>query len=95
MPEQQCREVDEDSSCDLKAKGSNGDSLGPSRSIERNFATAHPSYLKTLGQAHSSWIFGAIAELVDNSRDAKATKYAYMVLSCSFFVEIICIFQDL
>ncbi|KAL8492252.1 hypothetical protein ACS0TY_023768 [Phlomoides rotata] len=75
-PTQQCREVDEDSSCDLKVRGSNGfgNSLGPSRSVERNFATAHPSYLKTLGQAHSSWIFGAIAELVDNSRDAKATK---------------------
>ncbi|XP_058777655.1 uncharacterized protein LOC131651943 isoform X1 [Vicia villosa] len=41
---------------------------------ERNFIRADPSYLKTLGQAHSGWIFGGIAELVDNSRDAKATK---------------------
>ncbi|XP_020547951.1 MORC family CW-type zinc finger protein 2A-like isoform X2 [Sesamum indicum] len=60
----------------LAAIGSNrlGNSVGPIRSFERNYVTAHPSYLKTLGQAHSSWIFGAIAELVDNSRDAKATK---------------------
>lgn len=42
--------------------------------LERNFVRADPSYLQTLGQAHSGWIFGAIAELVDNSRDAKATK---------------------
>ncbi|MCL7046277.1 hypothetical protein MKW94_018625, partial [Papaver nudicaule] len=31
-------------------------------------------YLETLGQTHSGWIFGAIAEIVDNSKDAKATK---------------------
>lgn len=42
--------------------------------LEKNFVRADPSYLQTLGQAHSGWIFGAIAELVDNSRDAKATK---------------------
>lgn len=42
--------------------------------LEKNFARTDPSYLQTLGQAHSGWIFGAIAELVDNSRDAKATK---------------------
>lgn len=41
---------------------------------ERNFVSADPSYLKTLGQAHSGWIFGAIAELVDNSRDAGASR---------------------
>ncbi|KAK1432479.1 hypothetical protein QVD17_09376 [Tagetes erecta] len=39
----------------------------------KNYVCAHPSYLKTLGQTHSDWIFGAIAEFVDNSRDAKAT----------------------
>ncbi|KAF8406746.1 hypothetical protein HHK36_008838 [Tetracentron sinense] len=42
--------------------------------LEKNFVRADPSYLRTLGQAHSGWIFGAIAELVDNSRDAKATE---------------------
>ncbi|KAL2242169.1 UNVERIFIED_CONTAM: MORC family CW-type zinc finger protein 3, partial [Sesamum indicum] len=74
--QQRYPEVIGDYSCDLKAIGSNrlGNSVGPIRSFERNYVTAHPSYLKTLGQAHSSWIFGAIAELVDNSRDAKATK---------------------
>lgn len=41
---------------------------------EKNFIRADPSYLKTLGQVHSGWIFGGIAELVDNSNDAKATK---------------------
>lgn len=41
---------------------------------EKNYVRADPSYLKTLGQAHSGWIFGAIAELVDNSRDAKASR---------------------
>ncbi|XP_076937812.1 uncharacterized protein LOC143605667 [Bidens hawaiensis] len=41
----------------------------------KNYACAHPSYLKTLGQSHSDWIFGAIAEFVDNSRDAKATMF--------------------
>lgn len=46
--------------------------------LEKNYARADPSYLKTLGQAHSGWIFGAIAELVDNSRDAKATKLAFL-----------------
>ncbi|KAK9069392.1 hypothetical protein SSX86_011295 [Deinandra increscens subsp. villosa] len=39
----------------------------------KNYVCIHPSYLKTLGQSHSDWIFGAIAEFVDNSRDAKAT----------------------
>ncbi|KAJ9146834.1 hypothetical protein P3X46_029056 [Hevea brasiliensis] len=42
--------------------------------LERNYVRADPSYLQTLGQAHSGWIFGAIAELVDNSRDAKASR---------------------
>ncbi|KAL0366322.1 UNVERIFIED_CONTAM: MORC family CW-type zinc finger protein 3 [Sesamum radiatum] len=74
--QQRYPEVIGDYSCDLKAIGSNrlGNSVALNRSFERNYVTAHPSYLKTLGQAHSSWIFGAIAELVDNSRDAKATR---------------------
>ncbi|XP_010270557.1 PREDICTED: protein MICRORCHIDIA 6-like [Nelumbo nucifera] len=42
--------------------------------LEKNVVRVDPSYLRTLGQVHSGWIFGAIAELVDNSRDAKATK---------------------
>ncbi|MCO5602330.1 hypothetical protein L7F22_056460 [Adiantum nelumboides] len=39
-----------------------------------SFAQTHPSYLETLGQTHASWIFGALAELIDNARDAKATR---------------------
>ncbi|XP_057251571.1 uncharacterized protein LOC104895755 isoform X2 [Beta vulgaris subsp. vulgaris] len=46
---------------------------------ERNFVSADPSYLKTLGQAHSGWIFGAIAELVDNSRDAGASRIEILI----------------
>lgn len=42
--------------------------------VQRNFIQAHPTYLRTLSQSHSGWIFGAIAELVDNSRDANATR---------------------
>lgn len=45
--------------------------------MKKNFVRANPSYLNTLGNAHSEWCFGAIAELVDNSRDAKATEYDY------------------
>lgn len=72
----QCDEVNGDYSCDLTAKDSSKlrNSVGTIASSQRNYVTAHPSYLKTLGQAHSSWIFGAVAELVDNARDAKATK---------------------
>lgn len=42
----------------------------------KNFIVADPSYLRTLSQTHASWIFGAIAELIDNSRDAGASRYA-------------------
>ncbi|GAY59447.1 hypothetical protein CUMW_194530 [Citrus unshiu] len=52
--------------------------------LEKNFVRADPSYLQTLGQAHSGWIFGAIAELVDNSRDAKATKLEISIESIYF-----------
>ena len=51
--------------------------------LENNYVRADPSYLKTLGQAHSGWIFGAIAELVDNARDAKATKLVDLIISYS------------
>ncbi|KAJ9172529.1 hypothetical protein P3X46_015758 [Hevea brasiliensis] len=42
--------------------------------LKKNYVQADSSYLQTLGQAHSGWIFGAVAELVDNSRDAKASR---------------------
>lgn len=44
----------------------------------KNFIVADPSYLRTLSQTHASWIFGAIAELIDNSRDAGASRYAHI-----------------
>lgn len=47
--------------------------IAKNKLVVKNFAKTDPSYLKTLGQIHSGWIFGAVAELVDNSRDAKAT----------------------
>ncbi|KAL3695482.1 hypothetical protein R1sor_009558 [Riccia sorocarpa] len=40
----------------------------------RRFGQMHPSYLQTLAQLHASWQFGGLAELVDNSRDAHATR---------------------
>ncbi|XP_059644308.1 uncharacterized protein LOC132286071 isoform X2 [Cornus florida] len=52
----------------------NSNAIGHKPPLENNYVRTDPSYLKTLGQAHSGWIFGAVAELVDNSRDAKATK---------------------
>lgn len=44
--------------------------------VNRNFVKTDPSYLRTLSQTHAGWIFGAIAELVDNSRDADASRYS-------------------
>lgn len=59
------------------------------RLLEKNYVRADPSYLKTLGQAHSGWIFGAIAELVDNSRDAKASKLVDLLISSYNFLFLI------
>lgn len=44
----------------------------------KNFISADPSYLRTLSQTHANWMFGAIAELIDNSRDAGASRYVYL-----------------
>uniref|UniRef100_A0A0D9WS76 CW-type domain-containing protein n=1 Tax=Leersia perrieri TaxID=77586 RepID=A0A0D9WS76_9ORYZ len=40
----------------------------------KTFVSTDPSYLRTLSQTHAGWIFGAIAELIDNSRDARASR---------------------
>ena len=48
-----------DSKPSQKAKGDD--------SLEKSFVQTDPSYLVTLGQAQSGWIFGVVAELVDNS----------------------------
>lgn len=37
-------------------------------------STTHPKYLHSNSTSHK-WVFGAIAELVDNSVDAKATQF--------------------
>ncbi|XP_042005568.1 ATPase MORC2-like [Salvia splendens] len=71
-----------------KASSQLGNSVETVKSFQRNYVTAHPSYLKTLGQAHSSWIFGAVAELVDNARDAKATKLEIAINK--FYSKIAC-----
>lgn len=42
--------------------------------VSRSGTHVHPSHLETLEQMHAAWAFGAIAELIDNSRDAKATR---------------------
>uniref|UniRef100_A0ACD6AG44 Uncharacterized protein n=1 Tax=Avena sativa TaxID=4498 RepID=A0ACD6AG44_AVESA len=42
--------------------------------LTKSFVSTDPSYLRTLSQTHAGWIFGAIAELVDNSRDAGASR---------------------
>ncbi|GJM97963.1 hypothetical protein PR202_ga14932 [Eleusine coracana subsp. coracana] len=39
-----------------------------------NFIHVDPSYLRTLGDTHAGWIFGALAELIDNSRDAGSSR---------------------
>ncbi|KAI3903636.1 hypothetical protein MKW98_032290 [Papaver atlanticum] len=44
------------------------------KGVCKNYVHAGPAYLETLGQTHCGWIFGAIAEIVDNSKDARATK---------------------
>ncbi|KAF7103106.1 hypothetical protein CFC21_104135 [Triticum aestivum] len=42
--------------------------------LRKNFVSTDPTYLRTLSQTHAGWIFGAIAELIDNSRDAGASR---------------------
>ncbi|CAN4083620.1 unnamed protein product [Withania somnifera] len=84
--------------CDLSAKAT-GKTNQQNLSLESNFVRANPSFLNTLSHAHSGWIFGAIAELVDNSRDAKATKLEIsidMIFSRAVGREIpmLCIIDD-
>jgi hypothetical protein len=46
--------------------------------LASNFVKTSPGYLRTLSQTHAGWIFGAIAELIDNSRDAGASRYIHV-----------------
>ncbi|XP_039125085.1 ATPase MORC2A-like isoform X1 [Dioscorea cayenensis subsp. rotundata] len=48
--------------------------IKPVKSVHKNFVRTDPSYLRTLSQTHAGWIFGAMAELVDNSKDAGAKR---------------------
>lgn len=45
-----------------------------SNEVKRKFSRTHPEYLETLSHNHAQWIFGALAELIDNSRDANASR---------------------
>ncbi|RZC66078.1 hypothetical protein C5167_009772 [Papaver somniferum] len=49
------------------------------KGVCKNYVHACPAYLETLGQTHCGWTFGAIAEIVDNSKDARATKLDILV----------------
>lgn len=56
----------------LPMKATNAISMKPNKSAVPG---VHPSYLDSLALTHSSWVFGAIAELIDNARDANASRY--------------------
>ncbi|KAG0605194.1 hypothetical protein M758_9G038700 [Ceratodon purpureus] len=45
----------------------------------RSGTHVHPSHLETLEQMHAAWAFGAVAELIDNARDAKATRLDILI----------------
>ncbi|KAJ7558685.1 hypothetical protein O6H91_04G051200 [Diphasiastrum complanatum] len=67
------------------------------KSVQSKAAQMHPDYLQTLRQTHNGWLFGAIAELVDNARDAKATrleisvKYGYLRGAKNTQIPMLCI----
>ncbi|CAM6084749.1 unnamed protein product [Calypogeia fissa] len=48
--------------------------VAPTSLVQPRLGLMHPTYLRTLAQTHASWAFGGIAELVDNARDAHATR---------------------
>uniref|UniRef100_A0A8R7K4D5 Morc S5 domain-containing protein n=1 Tax=Triticum urartu TaxID=4572 RepID=A0A8R7K4D5_TRIUA len=65
----------------------------------RNFIKTNPSYLRTLGQTHAGWIFGAVAELIDNSRDAGASRLDISIQSmfskkAKGKVPVLCVSDD-
>ncbi|CAM6012481.1 unnamed protein product [Sphagnum balticum] len=45
----------------------------------------HPAFLDSLEQTHAAWIFGGLAELIDNSRDALATRLDISVAQMAIF----------
>ncbi|CAM0953977.1 unnamed protein product [Alopecurus aequalis] len=67
--------VPESSACNSVEDGSRSSILDPAvkkeaSTLASNYVKTSPGYLRTLSQTHAGWIFGAIAELIDNSRDA-------------------------
>ena len=38
-------------------------------------AQVHPRFLNSLELTHTDWAFGGVAELIDNARDAGATRF--------------------
>ena len=43
------------------------------RWLSASFPRTHPEYLETLSYNHTQWSFGALDEIIDNSRDANAS----------------------
>ncbi|XP_047044064.1 uncharacterized protein LOC124648322 [Lolium rigidum] len=67
--------------------------------LASNFVKTSPSYLRTLSQTHAGWIFGAIAELIDNSRDASASRLDISIQSmfskkAGGKVPVLCVFDS-
>ncbi|WVZ79374.1 hypothetical protein U9M48_026956 [Paspalum notatum var. saurae] len=65
----------------------------------KNFFVSNPSFLRTLSEAHDSWIFGALAELIDNSRDARASRLDISIESMFLkredkYVDVLCVVDD-
>ncbi|CAL5048730.1 unnamed protein product [Urochloa decumbens] len=77
------------------------DSMGKKRTTNpmKNFFVSNPSFLRTLGEAHDCWIFGALAELIDNSRDAGASRLNISIESMFLkkedtYVPVLCVIDD-
>uniref|UniRef100_J3MFY0 CW-type domain-containing protein n=1 Tax=Oryza brachyantha TaxID=4533 RepID=J3MFY0_ORYBR len=67
--------------------------------LAKNFVSTDPSYLRTLSQTHAGWVFGAIAELIDNSRDADASRLNISIKSlfskkAERKIPVLCVIDD-
>lgn len=59
--------------------------------LRENVARVHPRFLNSLELTHTDWAFGGIAELIDNARDAGATRLVSCLihkLSTSSFSQL-------
>ncbi|KAL6603820.1 hypothetical protein ACP70R_044181 [Stipagrostis hirtigluma subsp. patula] len=64
-----------------------------------NFFKISFSFLQTLGEAHSCWTFGALSELIDNSRDAGTSRLKIFIESMFWWKEnreipVLCVIDD-